>query len=488
MNAMDVALAERACSVSSLRDFLELLSDHGQCVRWPDKVSLEDDVRHIAVAVGRDAQGGPAVIFDKIEGYKDKTLAVGVHGSFANIALLLGRKKQASIRDLFFELTGRWGRDRARLDRVAFDKAPVHAHRYESDINLYDLIPLYRINAYDGGFYIAKGAVVSRDPLDPDDFGKQNVGIYRMQVHGPDTISLLSVPSHDMGRQIRMAEREGVPLKIAVMIGNHPAVALFAGTPVGYDESEYEYASAMMGAPLTLTESGNGADILADSEYVIEAELLHDERVPEGPFGEFPGSYSGIRQVPKFKVTAVSHRTDPIYESIYIGKGWTEHDTLIGLHTSTPIYSQLKKDFPEVKAVNALYQHGLTAIISVENRMAGFAKSVAMRALGTPHGLMYLKNIILVDDSVDPFDLNQVMWALSTRTRADDIMVLKGMAMVPIDPSAVVPGKGHHLIIDATSFLPPDPVGEAKLVSPPFGQRVDELAAIIRGLQEEALK
>lgn len=138
-------------------------------------------------------------------------------------------------------------------------------------------------------------------------------------------------------------------------------------------------------------------------------------------------------------MTAVSHRHEPIFESIYIGKGWTEHDTLIGLHTSVPVYAQLRETFSEVVAVNALYQHGLTGIISVKNRFGGFAKSVAMRALGTPHGVMYLKNIILVDEDVDPFDLNQVMWALSTRTRANDIMVLENMPMVPIDPSAEVP-------------------------------------------------
>ena len=98
-----------------------------------------------------------------------------------------------------------------------------------------------RINAYDGGFYIGKASVASRDPIDPDDFNKQNVGIYRLQAHGPDIISLMTIPSHDMGRQIMAAEQEGKPLKIAVMLGNHPAVALFAGTPVGYEESEYEY-------------------------------------------------------------------------------------------------------------------------------------------------------------------------------------------------------------------------------------------------------
>ncbi|MGH7906369.1 MAG: hypothetical protein ACREP6_07050 [Candidatus Binataceae bacterium] len=150
-----------------------------------------------------------------------------------------------------------------------------------------------------------------------------------------------------------------------------------------------------------------------------------------------------------------------------------------------PIYSVLKESFPEVQAVNALYHHGMSAVISLKNRYGGFAKSVALRALGTPHGLMYLKNLIMVDDTVDPFDLNQVMWAISVRTRASDIMVLPNMAMIPIDPSAEVAGKGHHLIIDATTFLPPDPVGpDIKLVRRPAGEEIDRLMKRIHEMQE----
>jgi UbiD family decarboxylase len=211
---------------------------------------------------------------------------------------------------------------------------------------------------------------------------------------------------------------------------------------------------------------------------------MNGVRSLEGPFGEFPGSYSGVRRIPRFKVTAISHRNDPIFENIYIGRGWTEHDTLIGLNTSAPIYAALIKDFPEVVAVNALYQHGLTGIISVKNRFAGFAKSVAMRALGTPHGTMYLKNLIMVDDDVDPFDLNEVMWALSTRTRAEDTIVIPNMPMIPIDPAAEVAGKGHRLIIDATSFMPPDKLGgDSKIVTPPAGPEIDAIAKVIQLLQ-----
>jgi vanillate/4-hydroxybenzoate decarboxylase subunit C len=482
--AKTVSLSESALEVAarigSLRDFLDFLAEHGQCITWPKQVMPEPDIREIAVAAGRDALNGPALIFDDIVGYPGKTLALGVHGSFTNLALLLGHPKGTTIKELFYDIISRWGADAPLLERIPAGKAPVHENRIEKDLNLYDILPLYRINEYDGGFYIGKANVVSRDPHDPDNFGKQNVGIYRIQPQGKDIFTLLSVPAHDMGRMIIAAERDDLPLKIAVMLGNHPAMAMFAATPIGYEESEFAYASQMMGSPLRLTESGNGMDILADSE------ILRGSRQYEGPFGEFPGSYSGVRMAPQFKVTAISHRNNPIFENIYIGKGWTEHDTLIGLNTSAPIYAKLKEDFPEVEAVNALYQHGLTGIISVKNRFSGFAKSVAMRALGTPHGLMYLKNLIMVDDDVDPFDLNQVMWAMSTRTRADDIIVVPNMPMIIIDPAAEIPGKGHRLIIDATSFMPPDKVGaDAKIVTPPSGPKIDELAKIIQGLQQE---
>lgn len=474
-----------AVRVGSLRDFLDFLGEQGQCVHWTDPVMPEPDIRNISVAASNNVGTGPAVVFDRIRGYPDKRIAVNVHGSFGNLALLLGCSKSTPVRDLFFEIVRRWGSDRPLLDRVDAAKAPVNENRVEKNINLYDLLPLYRINAYDGGFYIAKACVVSRDPLEPDNFGKQNVGIYRIQVMGPDSFTLLSVPGHDLGRQMLMAEQNDQPLKVSVMIGNHPAMALFAATPLGYEESEFAYASQMMGAPLRLTTAANGTDILADCEMVIEAELLRNERGVEGPFGEFPGSYSGVNKVPLFRVTGVSHRNNPIFENIYIGRGWTELDTLVGLNTCAPIYAQLKKDFPEVAAVNALYQHGLTGIIAVRNRFAGFAKSVAMRALGTPHGTMYLKNLIMVDDFVDPFDLSQVMWALSTRTRANDIIVIPNMPMVVIDPSAEVPGKGHHLIIDATSYMSPDDLGsDPHLVDRPAGSVIDELMRRIQQLQE----
>ena len=473
--------------IKGLRDFLALLEENGQLAVWDEEVVPEPDIRNISVAAGRDAMHGPAVLLTNIRGYPGKQVVVGVHGSFTNLALLLGRPKGTSVKELFYEVVDRWGSDKPLIERVPPAQAPVHTNRIEEDINLYELLPLYRINEYDGGFYIDKASVVSRDPSDPEDFGKQNVGIYRIQVHGPDLFSLDAVPSHDMGQHIRIAEREKADLNIAAMIGNHPALAMFAGTPVNYDESEYAYASQMMGAPLQLTASGNGLDILANSEIVIEATMVNNERILEGPFGEFPGTYSGVRRLNVFRVTAVSFRDDPIFESLYIGsKSWTEQDTLLGVNTCAPVYNQLKQGFPEVVAVNALYQHGLTAVIAVKNRFAGFAKSVALRALGTPHGLMYLKNLIMVDADIDPFDLNQVIWSLSNRTRPDDIIVLPNMPLSDADPSAEVGGKGHRLIIDATAYMPPDTISvNNNLVESPAGAHIEDLQRRLDGFRRK---
>ena len=100
---------------------------------------------------------------------------------------------------------------------------------------------------------------------------------------------------------------------------------------------------------------------------------------------------------------------------------------------------------------------------------------------------MYLKNLIMVDDDVDPFDLNQVMWALSTRTRASDIIVIPNMPWCSLTPRRKFPARGHRLIIDATSFMPPDPIGgDAKIVSPPSGDEIDDLAKYVQRLQREA--
>ena len=161
---------------------------------------------------------------------------------------------------------------------------------------------------------------------------------------------------------------------------------------------------------------------------------------------------------------------------------WSEIDYLMALNTSVPIYKQLKTDFPEIVAVNAMYTHGMTEIISMKPRYGGQATGAAFRLLSTPHGMPYCHNVIVVDDVVDPFDLDQVMWALSTRVRPDkDVKVVPNCAGMPLNPTEEVPGITAKLIIDATTPVDPEPMKRSvELLKDPA--RTAEYAKIIADL------
>jgi vanillate/4-hydroxybenzoate decarboxylase subunit C len=118
--------------------------------------------------------------------------------------------------------------------------------------------------------------------------------------------------------------------------------------------------------------------------------------------------------------------------------------------TSAPILVQLNSAFPEVVAVNALYTHGLVVIVSTKTRYGGFAKAIGMRLLTTPHGLGYAKIVVVVDAEVDPFDLKQVMWAMSVKVNpAGDIVILPNLSVNLLDPAGEPGGIVHTIAPDA---------------------------------------
>ncbi|MGW5362975.1 non-oxidative hydroxyarylic acid decarboxylases subunit C [Actinopolymorpha pittospori] len=440
-----------------LRSFLDELDREHQLLRITEEVAPEPDLAAAANAAGRIGANAPALYFDNVTGFTDARIALNVHGSWANHAIAFGLPPNTGVKDQVQEFIRRW------------DQAPIEPERRSNplwaqntldgdDVDLFRVLPLFRLNDGDGGFYLDKAAVVSRDPEDPDNFGKQNVGVYRMEVKGRNKLGLQPVPMHDVAIHLRKAEERGEDLPVAIALGNEPIITLVAGTPLGYEQSEYRMAGALRGAPAPIASAPlTGLDVPWGSELILEGVIEGRTREIEGPFGEFTGHYSGGRNMTVLRIDRISHRTDPIFESLYLGMPWTEIDYLIGPATCAPLYQQLKAEFPEVEAVNAMYTHGLLAIISTRKRYGGFAKAVGMRAMTTPHGLGYCKMIIMVDEDVDPFDLPQVMWALSSKVNpAGDLVNLPNLSVLELDPGSQPAGITNKLIIDATTPVAPD--------------------------------
>jgi UbiD family decarboxylase len=440
-----------------LRSFLQALEAQGQLLRITESVQAEPDIAAAANATGRIGEGAPALWFDNIEGFTNARIAMNTIGSWQNHAISMNLARNTPVKDQIAELIRRWDDYPVVPDRR--DNPPWAENTVDrEDINLFDILPLFRLNDGDGGFYLDKACTISRDPLDPDHFGKQNVGIYRLEVKGKRKLGLQPVPMHDIAIHLHHAEERGEDLPVAISLGNDPMITLMGATPLKYDQSEYEMAGALREAPYPIaTAPLTGFDVPWGSEVILEGVIESRVREIEGPFGEFTGHYSGGRNMTVVRIDKVSYRTHPIYESLYLGMPWTEVDYLIGPVTCVPLYQQLKAEFPEVQAVNAMYTHGLLAIISTKKRFGGFARAVGMRAMTTPHGLGYVKMVIMVDEDVDPFDLQQVMWAMSAKVNpAGDLVQLPNMSVLELDPGSFPAGITDKLIIDATTPVAPD--------------------------------
>ena len=453
-----------------LRSFLKLLEDEGQLVHIEEEVMPEPDIASAGRAAA-NLKNGPAVMFEKVKGYKNRVVT-NVHGSWQNHALMLGLPKNTPVKEQFAELNRRWDLYPVPPVVVEREKAPCKENTVTEDINLFDVLSLYRINSQDAGFFISKAAIVTGDPDDPENFDKMNVGTYRIQVKDKNKVGIQALAFHDVAVHLSNAEKKNEHLPIVITIGNNPLVTFMASTPIGYEQNEYEFVGALQnGEPLEIVKSDlfEHLYVPAGSEVVLEGYIEPRVREVEGPFGEFPGTYSGSRKQCVATIERITYRTNPIFENLYLGIPWTGIDYLMALNTSVPLYKQLKKDFPEVVAVNAMYTHGIGVIISTKCRFGGYGKSVAFRLLSTPHGMPYSKIVIVVDEFVDPFNLEQVMWAITTRVKPDkDVSIIENCPGMPLDPSSYPAGMHSKLIIDATTPVAPEPTPrEVELLMPP---------------------
>jgi UbiD family decarboxylase len=442
-----------------LRTYLDALSQEGQLIRVTDSVLPEPDISAAACAVNKLGDKAPALLFENIQGYTDARIAMNVHGSWRNHALMLGMPKDTPLKEQFHEFVRRYQTYPGTVEERG--EAPWQAVQIDKDINLFDILPLFRLNHGDGGFYIDKSCIVSRDITDWDNSDAQNVGMYRLQVKGKNRIGIQPVPAHDIAIHLRKAEELGEDLPVAICIGNDPLISTVAAMPILYNQSEYEMAGALAQDPYPVVKAlHTGLQVPWGAEIVLEGKILSRVREGEGPFGEFTGHYSGARQMPVVEITKVSHRRSPLFEHLYLGMPWTEIDYLMGVNTCAPLHVQLKEAFPEVQAVNALYTHGLVVIVSTKCRFGGFAKGVGMRVLTTPHGLGYAKLVIVVDETIDPFNLPQVMWAISTKFNPEfDLVTVPGLSVLPLDPASDPAGMTHKLVIDATTPVAPETHG-----------------------------
>jgi UbiD family decarboxylase len=446
---------------ATFREFLDVLRANGQLLDIREPVNMEPDLAAAAQAGFNISDQSPALLFHNLNGYTDAAkVALNMVSSWPNMALSFGMDKNSSQLAMYLELLRRWRKGPMKC--ALADAPPFLECVHEGEgLNIFDIMPVFRLNMRDGGPFISKGCIVTRNLRDPQNTDKQNVSIMRVQIKNKNFLGIQMVPGHDGTNHLRIAEEMGKNLPIAIAVGVDPALVQAAGASLAYGKSEYEYAGAILEQPYKLYHSKqSGLDLPWGAEYIIEGEVLAGVREPEGPFGEFTGYYSGVNKMATIKITRIMHRKDAIFENLLLSRPWNEEDWITAFNNGVIFQQELETTFTGIRAVNAMHACGMTVIISCKPSRGGVAKAIGMRVMTTAHGLVCTKSVILVDEDVDPFNNNDVWWALSTNMNPkNDVVVIPNLSGLALDPGSEPAGITHKLIIDATRPVPPETHG-----------------------------
>jgi UbiD family decarboxylase len=300
------------------------------------------------------------------------------------------------------------------------------------DVDLTKL-PIALQFAVDGAPYITAGQISARDPVT----GVDTTGFHRLMVKDKKRLGVSLHSRRRMYEFHRRAEEQGKSLPAVITIGTHPlhymGSMVYAYPP---NTRKFEIIGGLFGEPYRLAQCGvDNLEVPAGAEIVIEGEILAGVHEPEGPFGEFTGyaSYRSTQNV--FVAKRIRMRSDAMYQAVTSGTS-KDHILVSCITREGEILNALKRNLPNVRAVHVPHATcgAFMAFISMKKTADGEPQMAAMATFGTE---MYTKYVIVVDDDVDVFDVNDVMWAVATRVRAEkDIFFVPGAKAAILDPTS----------------------------------------------------
>lgn len=420
-----------------LREYLQFLEAQGQLMRVTKPVNKKFDIT--AYTRKTSDLNGPALLFENVI---DSNMPV-LSGLFATqrlIALALGIKEEDLLKEYI-------KRESNMVDPVMVESGPCQEIVLTGDEIDLRKLPILTNFEKDAGPYITGGIQIAKDPIK----GKRNVSMHRMLLMGPRTLSVYAPPGRQLGTIISRNEDKGLGTEIATAIGLEPATVLGsqARAPLGVDE--FAIAGGLRGEAVKLVKCKTiDVEVPDTTEIVIEGRTISGERVEDGPFGEYPGTYSWERPAPVLEVTAVTMRKNAIYQNVLTGTPGTENHWMMDMPATVFAYREVYKICPDLKDIKLTI--GGTArhhcLVSIKKRHELEARNIIHALLSAPIGI---KLAVVVDEDIDLNDTLQVEWAINTRVQADkDVIIVPPMYSPTLDPSSPSERTSAKFGIDAT--------------------------------------
>src|SRR5881296_4377617 len=419
-----------------LRSYLDTVkrrkSDEFQVISRPIDPAYE--ITALVVKLEKERRKRPVLLFENVKGTRFPVLT-NVHASRSRLAAALNCAPDAMLQTYLRAM------DKPIAPRVV-RSAPVHEVVLKgAEVDLYAL-PQIVHHQGDAGPYITAAISFAKDPASET----WNCAYNRLMIRGRDTTSIHLTLGKHLWEFQQIAEQRGEALRLALVIGVHPAIALGALAIGSIDEDERAIMGGLFGEPLELVPCRT-SDVLvpAHAEMVLECEILPGQRTPEGPFGEFTGYSLGERQREVVRVNAITHRRDAIFQDITVAH--LDHMLLSTIPMEANLYRAVRAMVPSVKAVRV--PSPFTCFVSIEQRIPGQGKNAILAAFGAD---LYMKRVVVVDDDVDVFDDRQVNWAIATRCQPDrDLTIITNARGSDLDPSTAQDGLTAKWGVDATA-------------------------------------
>ncbi|NNN19804.1 MAG: UbiD family decarboxylase [Acidimicrobiaceae bacterium] len=423
-------------AAGGLREWLQVVEGMGQ-LRHVSGANIDPEIGEVADLLQHAAQS-PVAIFDNIPGHNPNfRVLVNSFGHTDRVALTLGLPLGLGK----VALSDAWRKKIHGLKNTPprFVKdGPIMENVVRGDAVDMTIFPTPKWHPLDVGPYIGTGSFdITRDPDD----GWVNLGTYRVMVYDRNTLGYYISPGKHgrMHRQKYFERGERCP--VAMVFGADPLQFLAACTEIPLGVSEYEWAGAVRHAPVDVIEGPiTGLPIPANAEIVVEGYASADDMRPEGPFGEWTGYYgSGSRKEPVLKVEALYYRNDPILVGVPPAQPPDEIARYRAVLRSALLRDEL--DRFGVPDVVGAWQHEVGGsrsftVVSIKQRYPGHARQVLHLASQSRSAAYVGRYTVVVDEDIDPSDLEEVMWAICTRSDpATSIDIVNRAWSSPLDPT-----------------------------------------------------
>ena len=419
-----------------LREWIEEADKLGE-VRYVDGLSWEREIG-MATELLQHSDPAPAAVFDNIPGYPKgfRVLTNFFGGKRQNMTIGFAQGlNRLELSEGFLEVYE--NEDNQPVPHEIVDDGPIFENVITGDDVDITMFPTPKWHEDDGGRYIGTGCYnVTRDP--EEDW--INVGTYRVMIHDEKTVGFYISPGkHGRIHRDKYAAR-GEMMPSAIVLGGDPMTFLMSSSEVPYGLCEFDLMGGLRGKPIECVKGKiTGLPFPANAEIVIEGWIDPKEFRLEGPFGEWTGYYaSDVREEPVMHVEAIYHRNDPIM----LGCPPQRPPDELARYRAVARSALLKRSIraagvPDVTAVWA-HEVGtarMLVALSIKQRYAGHAAQAGHVACQCHVGAYAGKYVIVVDDDIDVSDLEQVIWAMLTRSDpATSIDIVKNAWSTPLDP------------------------------------------------------